>query len=77
MTDRPLLLLHYLALPNETIACPAAHVFHAVAKSRCALELPRVADPEERELKRKAWWDSIHELNRFVPQSCVCFCSFN
>lgn len=45
---------------------PAAHVFHALANSRCALELPRVADPEERELKRKAWWDSIHELNRFI-----------
>lgn len=31
---------------------------------RCALELPRVANLEERELKRKEWWDGIHELNR-------------
>lgn len=45
---------------------PLAHIFDPRAKSRCALELPRVADLEERELKRKEWWDSIHELNRFV-----------
>lgn len=25
-----------------------------------------MADLEERELKRKAWWDGIHELNRYA-----------
>ncbi|CBN74513.1 ABC transporter-like protein [Ectocarpus siliculosus] len=32
-------------------------------QAKCALELPRVANLEERELKRKEWWDGIHELN--------------
>lgn len=28
------------------------------------MELPRVADLEQREQQRKEWWDGIHELNR-------------
>lgn len=31
---------------------------------RCALELPRIKNEEERELKREAYWAGIHELNR-------------
>ncbi|CAM9496496.1 unnamed protein product, partial [Discosporangium mesarthrocarpum] len=32
-------------------------------QARCALQLPRVVDDEERERLRKSWWDGIHELN--------------
>lgn len=35
-------------------------------EKRCALELPRVADLEKREQRRKEWWNSIHELNRWI-----------
>lgn len=40
------------------------HLLQSSHDSRCALELPRVENLEERELKRKEWWDGIHELNR-------------
>lgn len=55
----PLLRLLFVT----TISC--WYIFLACVTERCALELPRIADVEERERQRKELWAGIHELNRY------------